>query len=185
MDICQDSPKKIYIKAVCMTTMIDHCHRKLSGPYLSEESKEKKAFGILAGKKKDSGIKVEICFPLKKNARSQSPYTDYFDKIMAEHAVPSETPYDQRGWVADPEEMSNIVIECQRKKITIIGSYHMHRVSWSHDVLRDSPTALDEVLGGKSRMMMFIVSMVNPDQPVVRAFYEGKRKNEFPIAITR
>ncbi len=60
----------------------------------------------------------------------------------------------------------------------------MHRVSWKHDQERDTPTRLDTILGKGSRMFMFIVSMVNPDEPVVRAYFEGNHDLEVPIIRT-
>lgn len=103
------------------------------------------------------------------------------DKIMAEHAIPSKTPFDKRGWVADPEELANSIKVCQANQDTMLGTYHMHRVAWGHDALRDTPTKLDTVLAKDSRLLMFIISMVNPGQPMIRAFYEGDLGKEVPI----
>jgi hypothetical protein len=100
---------------------------------------------------------------------------------MEKYAIPSETPLCKRGWVADPGELQDVLVECQRDNITVVGSYHMHRLAWKHDRDRDTPTQLDDVLGEQSRMIMFIISMVIPDQPVIRAFYEGKLHSEFSI----
>jgi hypothetical protein len=59
----------------------------------------------------------------------------------------------------------------------------MHRVAWPDDPLRDTPTTLDTVLAADSRMLLFIVSMVTPEQPTIRAFYEGNPDREIPIIL--
>ena len=57
----------------------------------------------------------------------------------------------------------------------------MHRVGWAHDVKRDTPTILDAVLARNSEMIMFIISTVDPEKPVMRAFYEGISDKEIPL----
>lgn len=184
MEINNVQDTRLEFPKSCWQTIIDHCNRKLASHYLNGETKECKAFGIVAGKKVGDYVKVERCFPLMNNVRHEEPYKKYLDKMMAEHAVPSETPLAKRGWVADPGELMGIINQCQNDSITMLGAYHMHRVPWEHDRLRETPTTLDTILAEKSRMIMFIVSMVNPNQPVVRAFYEGVLMQELPIAIT-
>jgi len=103
---------------------------------------------------------------------------------MDEHAIPSETPLDKRGWVADPEETRLVLENCREHGSLLLGSYHMHRVAWAHDQVRDTPTILDTVLGKGSRLIMFIISMVDPDQPTIRAFMEGDIRREIPINFT-
>jgi len=46
---------------------------------------------------------------------------------------------------------------------------------------RDTPTTLDAVLARESEMLMFIVSMVKPERPIIRAFYEGIKEQELPV----
>ena len=65
----------------------------------------------------------------------------------------------------------------------LLGAYHMHRVAWQDDPLRDMPTALDTILAADSGMLIFIISMVKVNQPTIRAFYEGKPDLEIPIII--
>lgn len=184
MDINNYQNAHIIFPDSCQQTIFDHCYRKLSGNYLACETNECKAFGIIAGTKVENTIRVERCFPLMKNVRLQEPYKKYLDKVMEEYAIPSETPLSRRGWVADPEELTEVINECQSNYLTMLGSYHMHRVPWEHDRLRETPTTLDAILGEKSRMIMFIVAMVNPEQPVIRAFYEGVLAQELPVYPT-
>jgi len=181
MELNKEIPNIIYLPEVCRSILLEHCRRKLNEIYLPDEPREKKAFGIIAGNKTGKGILVRQCFPLRRNVRSQEPYKDYIDSVMAKHAIPSETPLRKRGWVADPGELQDVLVECHRGNITLVGSYHMHRVAWKDDRDRDTPTQLDGVLGAQSRMIMFIISMVKPELPILRAFYEGKLDNEFSI----
>jgi hypothetical protein len=103
---------------------------------------------------------------------------------MAEHAIPSETPLEKRGWVAEPQEFLKIIRLLQKNNMILLGAYHMHRVAWPDDPLRDTPTDLDTVLAAGSRMLIFIISMVKADQPVMRAFYEGRPDMEIDILIS-
>ena len=165
-------------------TLLDHCRRKLSGRlFLADEEQNCKAYGLLAGESEDELITVKACLPLLKNARSIEPHRSFMDEMMRKHAIKSETPLDKRGWVADPTELAKAVAEFKSQGLSIIGSYHMHRVAWQHDHTRDTPTTLDTVLGLDSRLIMVIVSMVDPEQPTIRAFYEGREDREIPISV--
>ena len=57
----------------------------------------------------------------------------------------------------------------------------MHRVGWEHDRKRDTPTKLDAVLAKDSGLVMFIISMVEPAYPIIRAFYEGVKEMEISV----
>ncbi len=164
--------------------IIDHCLRKLEGNYLENENRNLKAFGLLAGDKNGERIKIAAVYPLMKNVRSVEPHSQFMDRMMEEHAIPSETPLKKRGWVADPEELAMALAKFKSDGHTLVGSYHMHRVSWEHDRTRDTPTALDKILGRDSRLIMFIVSMVNPEKPIIRAYSEGSPEREIPIVLT-
>jgi hypothetical protein len=65
----------------------------------------------------------------------------------------------------------------------MFGAYHIHVVPWPGDPLRDTPTGLDAVLVKGSMMYSFIISMVDPEKPIIRAFYEGEINAETPICI--
>lgn len=161
--------------------LITHCRRKLARDFLPDEPHEPKAFGLVAGVINPELIAIKQVFPLLRNARGQSPYREYMDKIMERHAIPSETSLEKRGWVADPAELLRIRRECQGQGIVLLGTYHMHRLAWEHDRERDTPTGLDTILARGSAMYMFIVSMVAPAQPVMRAYFEGIQTLETPI----
>ena len=164
-------------------SLYDHCRRKLTENYLDQESRERKAFGLIAGCPEGQDLVVAQCLPLMNNARQLEPYREFMDGIMTQHAIPSETPLSKRGWVADPEELLEKTRNIQEADQLLLGTYHMHRVAWPEDPLRDRPTTLDTILGAESNMLMFIISMVKSDEPLIRAFYEGKPDKEIPIVV--
>jgi hypothetical protein len=173
----------IQLTAATRQIIIDHCRRKLTGRYLDGEEQNLKAYGLLAGKKSPGLLTINAAIPLFKNARAVEPHRSFMDKMMRRHAIASVTPLDKRGWVADPEELTRAVTEFKRQGLALIGSYHMHRVAWDHDDGREAPTTLDTVLGRDSRLVMFIVSMVKPDRPIIRGFFEGIADREIPITV--
>ena len=170
-------PVKLYQK------VLEHCKRKLTENYIEGESHERKAFGLVAGRNNGPDFIIERCFPLLKNARQLSPYNKVIDSAMAEYGIPSETPFTKRGWIAEPEELLGNIRLMQQDNLLFLGAYHMHRVAWPDDPLRDTPTTLDTVLAADSKMFIFIISMVKVDQPLLRAFYEGKPDKEVTVII--
>jgi proteasome lid subunit RPN8/RPN11 len=126
-------------------------------------------------------VTVANCFALEHNVRSHSPYKEYMDSVMAEHAIPSVTPLEKRGWVADPSELFARIKQCREHNRVLVGTYHMHRVGWEHDSKRDTPTKLDAILAKESGLVMFIISMVDPAAPIIRAFYEGVKEKEISV----
>lgn len=161
-------------------TLLDHCRQALDA-FKQGETEKGKAFGLLFGRVSDQVIDIADCYALKRNVRSEPPYREYIDRVMTEHAIPSVTPLDKRGWVADPAELFSRIKECRKKGQVLVGTYHMHRVGWEHDSKRDTPTRLDAVLAEESGLIMFIISMVEPAYPIIRAFYEGVKEREIPI----
>jgi len=162
--------------------ILDHCHRALDGLQTGAEGGGK-AFGLVFGTVAGETLSITDCFPLKRNVRSENPYKEHMDRVMDEHAIPSVTPLERRGWVADPAELFARIRECREKNRVLLGTYHMHRVGWEHDPLRDTPTRLDAILAEESGLVMFIISMVDPTRPVIRAFFEGIIEREIPIRI--
>lgn len=163
--------------------IVAHCRRKVAGDFLPGESKVNRAFGILAGVQAGRELHVRIVLPVKKNARNQEPLKSFMDKMMEEHAVPSTTPLSKRGWITDPQEFKECLDRCNKKGLAIFGAYHIHVVPWEGDPLRDIPTRLDTLLVKDSKMFSFIISMVDIENPFMRAFYEGEIAQESPIII--
>ncbi|MBI5787555.1 MAG: hypothetical protein HZA78_01690 [Candidatus Schekmanbacteria bacterium] len=176
--------KQIIFDKAQYDALIAHCRRKFSGQYLPEERPEKKAYGLAGGKK--GGDKLTICkiFPLKKNLRNEDYYDEEMTKTMYAHGIPSKTPFERRGWVADPQEVFAAYQEAEASGLEIVGSYHMHLVPWPGDPIRDTPTEIDTVLAEDSNMYNFIISLVDPDKPSMRAFYESILEKEIPIIYT-
>ncbi len=176
--------KEILLPTDLWQEIKSHCRRKLAGEYLPGETEVKRAYGLLAGKVHDQVALVEKIFIFKKNARMIEPLKTYMDNVMAKYAVASKTPLSQRGWITDPEELRKCYDMCDGKGLLAIGTYHMHIVPWDHDPLRDTPTKLDMVLAKNTNMYCFIVSLVDPSKPIIRAFYEGMKEQEVPIVFT-
>lgn len=160
-----------------------HCHRKLGGKHLAIETQDFKAFGLVGGYSVDNKIQINTTIPLYKNARGNKTHKLFMDEKMKSHAIPSVTPFEERGWVADQEEVDAAVTTMHSANCSLIGTYHMHRIAWEHDPIRDTPTELDLMLGEGSRILMFIISMVNPAKPIIKAFFEGVPHQEIAIKI--
>lgn len=177
-----NKPELVILARDCHEIMLEHCHRKLIGEnYLPAEDRDHKAFGLLGGRVISGRVEVITCHPLLHNARQTEIHKDHMDQMMAAHAIPSETPFTERGWVAASDELTRVLKLCRDLDLLLVGTYHMHRVAWPHDQVRDTPTALDSILGIDSRLLMFIVSMVKPATPILRSFYEGDCNRELTI----
>lgn len=170
-------PKHLYWQAV------DHARRKLTGRYLPGEEEAPKAYGLIGAQLFHYSAEVTHAIPLSKNLRDQEHLKPEMDRVMAEVAVPSETPLERRGWVTDPREVMRAEDEFDRVGSVLLGGYHMHRVAWDHDQRRDTCTEVDATLAEGSGLWMFILSMVDPEWPVLRAYFEGRNQDEAPIRL--
>ncbi len=160
-----------------------HGRRKMAGEFLEGETPVRRAYGMVTGRIDGTSALVYRIVPFKKNARSVEPLKSYMDKMMERYAIPSKTPMEQRGWITDPEELLQCYDFCDQEGLVALGTYHMHTVAWDHDPLRDTPTRLDRVLAANSGLFMFVISFVQPAQPVIRAFYEGDIEQEVPVVF--
>ncbi|MWA08913.1 hypothetical protein [Streptomyces sp. BA2] len=175
---------EIHITEEHHAAIVGHARRKLLGHYEPSETPERKAFGLLGGRSDGHRFRVTALFPLRVNLRGSGHYQDVMDEAVAHYAIPSETPAEQRGWVADPAELLEAENTFDALESVMFGSYHTHRVPWPDDPLRDTCTELDTRLAENSGMWSFIVSMVDPEQPRLRAFYEGRNDREATIRIS-
>ncbi len=82
--------------------VVDHGRRKLAGQWLPDEEQAPKAYGLVGGRIAGPRVVVTHVIPLRNNLRDRSDFKGDVDQLMQEVAVPSETPLDRRGWVADP-----------------------------------------------------------------------------------
>lgn len=180
--------EEIYLPRHLYEQLVGHARRKLDGRYEPGEEQAPKAYGLVGGRLLSGGggtigIEVSHVFPLLRNLRDSERYKPYVDQLMEEVAIRSETPMDRRGWVTDPREVAQIEAELDRCDAVLLGGYHMHRLAWAHDPLRDTCTELDTCLAEGSGMWMLILSMVDPERPVLRAFFEGDNDREVPIRL--
>lgn len=163
--------------------LLQHARRKLRAEYLPGEEAERKAYGLLGGRLSGTRIDVTRVFPLQRNLRYMQRYKGFVDAMMESYAVPSETPFERRGWIADPREVMEAEQECQAHGALVFGTYHMHRVPWDDDPFRDTCTELDSRLAEDSGLWMLILSMVDPERPILRAFFEGRNPHEVATVI--
>jgi hypothetical protein len=175
---------RIVLPADKYESIVSHCRRKRAGDFRDDETAEKKAYGLLGGRIEDDEIQTTHVFNLRQNRRQDEPYRERMNELMAEHAVTSETPMERRGWVADPAEIHRAQQTCYDAGSLLFGNYHMHRVPWSHDPERDTCTELDGEIARGQGQWVFIVSMVDPEDPTIRAFFEADNSREADVMIT-
>lgn len=166
-------------------TLVGHARRKLAGSYVEGEEQAPKAYGLVGGRLVNERAEVSHVVPLLKNQRDELHLKPVVDQIMDELAVRSETPLDRRGWVSDPQETLKAERLFDADGAMLLGGYHMHRVAWDHDPVRDGCTEVDTELAAGSGLWMFILSMVDPDNPILRAYFEGDNSSESPIRLAR
>lgn len=164
-------------------SIVGHVVRKLSGHYVDGESAERKAFGMLAGRRQGATVAVTAVFPLLVNLRHDARYAADMDEIVDAHAIPSQTPNEQRGWIAHPRELLAVNTVCDDHGWLMFGNYHTHRVAWPHDPRRDTCTHLDRVLSTGTGQWVFIVSAVDLHQLSLRVFYEGNNQREATVRV--
>ena len=165
--------------------LVNHARRKLAERYLAGEEPERKAYGLVGGRLVGHAAEVTHVFPLVRNLRYDPQFRLYVDELMAEVAVSSETPLERRGWVADPGEVRDAERQLDAAGSVLLGGYHMHRVPWPDDPCRDTCTQVDTRLAERSGLWVFILSMVDPDNVVLRAFFEGSNDKEAPVRLGR
>ena len=172
------------LKRAKLDIVLSHCTRKTLGLFLENEIQEKKAYGMLLVKKigDSDAWKITDVIPLYKNCRETDGKL-YMDDLMTRFAIPSTTPFEKRGWFVDKGELADILYKCNANNLEIIGSYHMHRVPWEHDSVRDTPTLLDKILAEDTGLLMMIISTVDINNPKARIFYEGNIEKEVQINI--
>ncbi|MCT2590980.1 hypothetical protein LHJ74_13850 [Streptomyces sp. N2-109] len=175
--------REIVLPRPLYSHVIAHAVRKFTDHYLEGETREHKAFGMLAGRPSGAVVEVRAVFPLISNLRHEGAVRRQMDKVVGAHAIPSQTPDGLRGWVADPRELLDIERACDDTDWLLFGNYHTHRVAWEHDALRDTCTELDRVLARDSRQWTFILSAVDLRRPRLRAFFEGDNSREASVRV--
>ena len=174
----------IHLSKTAHDQMLMHAQRKLRGEFYPHETHERKAFGILGGHTARDHVEVIDLITLFKNSRPDPHYRATLDPIIDRLSVPSETPSEKRGWIADSVELLAAQKRWESMGVALVGSYHTHRVPWASDPLRETCTALDRALSLQTGLWIFIVSMVNPVRPVIRAFFEADNNREAEVVVT-
>lgn len=175
--------RHVSLPGVLHGRIVAHGRRKLAGHYLAGEHQEQKAFGLLGACVEGTLATVAEVVPLARNHRHLASVASEFDAIVGRFAVPSETPLSQRGWMADPVEVLEADRRFAERGCLLLGAYHMHRVAWEGDPLRDRCTALDEHLASGSGLWSVVLSMVDPAHPRLRAFFEGSNEREARVIL--
>lgn len=183
MNSALEQIREIHLAPAHHATLLGHARRKLAGEHLRGETAERKAFGLLVGRIEGERAETTSVVPLARNLRHEAPYREQIDALVHALAVPSQTPLERRGWLADPKELIAAQDACDRAGTVIFGSYHMHRVGWPADPRRETCTALDEALARDRGLWMLVLSMVDPERPVLRAFFEGDNDREAPVVL--
>ncbi|HEX2063981.1 MAG TPA: hypothetical protein VHE80_06135 [Acidimicrobiales bacterium] len=173
----------IVFPALLHDAVLQHGRRKLAGRWEPGEEQAPKAYGLVGGRRDGTTVTVTLVVPLRNNLRDRGHFKAAMEGLVQQLAVPSETPLDRRGWVADPREVLAAERRCEATGSVLFGAYHMHRVAWSHDPRRDTCTDLDAALAAGSGLWAFILSMVDPERPVLRAFFEGDNEQEAEIHV--
>jgi len=177
------SIREIDLPAGHYGTLLGHARRKLRGDHLPGETAEQKAFGLLVGRIDGDRIETTQVVALARNLRHEAAYKEHIDALVHALAVPSQTPLERRGWLADPKELLAAQQVCDRAGTIIFGSYHMHRVGWPEDPRRETCTKLDTELARERGLWMLVLSMVDPQRPVLRAFFEGDNDHEARVLL--
>lgn len=174
---------EMHMSRAIYDSVIEHARRKVEARHLPGETPERKAFGLLAGRAAGGRAEITHAIPIPRNVRAQPPYKDDIDELVFELAVPSETPPEGRGWMIHPTDLLEAQRTCDDAGVVVIGSYHTHRVGWDTDPVRDSCTALDRELASGTSLWMFILSVVDLDRPILRAYFEGDNGQEAEIVV--
>jgi hypothetical protein len=175
--------EEIVLPRSLFACVASHVVRKLTGHYIDGETPETKAFGMLAGAPAGDALAVRAVFPLLANMRHDRARRQEMDEVVDAFAIPSQTPNEQRGWIADPRELMAVEQACDDTGWVVFGNYHTHRVAWDHDPLRDTCTGLDRALAAESGQWTFVYSAVDLHRPRLRAFFEGDNAHEAPIRL--
>ena len=178
-----DTIRSLHLSRPSHHTLLEHGLRKHAGRYLDDEPEERKAYGLLGGHVEGDRLLIADVVPLRRNVRTDPVHREAMDTQMRAHAFPSETPFERRGWVADPREVLAADLRFRAARLSLVGTYHMHRVPWPHDPTRDACSEIDRILAAGSGLWVVILSLVDPSRPTLRAFYEGRNEHEVPVRV--
>lgn len=173
---------KISLQDNIKSEIVNHCIRKYNKSYLPDEMQEQQAYGILAGKLNRNIVCVNSIYKCKINYRNNASVMSYINNLIATYAIPSDTPIDQRGWVASPHEVMEALNNFDLLGCDLLGSYHMHHEkSWNGIQSKEYPSTFDEKLAKNSNLIMFVVSIISESKYSIKAFYNGLKEKEIEV----
>jgi len=169
--IIKKSNKKIYMEKFLYDELINICKEKLNKKY--PKNKNPKSFGAIIGKKFQDKILIKEIVPLEHDLRQKEPYKSYMEKMISIYSKPC--PYckpEDRGWVADIEEVKKIEQTSLQRGLEIIAFYHMHRCPLPIDM---SELHMLDAMLANPKYLSAIVDMTK-QIPVIRFFHVKRQK---------
>ena len=120
---------KVYIPNKVYDELIRKCREVLEAKRRGEipADKNPKVFGALIGQKYPDHIEVKDAQIFVRDLRQEEPYKTYMDEMVYKYSRPC--PYcniEDRGWVADPQEVKQIETEASKAGFEVLGYFHMH-----------------------------------------------------------
>lgn len=141
-------------------------HRKLYDRLVSlcVDALPEKAYGIIAGIG-GNGNEVEEIYPLQTNLRPDNEKINGIFQSYGEFYCDKD-----RGFWIDKREQFEVLKRIAEKNLKVIAIYHSHRCRLA------TPSQVDIDLHYDSSALALIVSVVNPEQPEVKAFEIGNNR---------
>lgn len=128
-----------------------------------------KAFGLISG---TDVFHPKTLHPCRTNLRNEPEWKRVFESFGDFYKDPD------LGFVISHPEVKGVMEAIDARRESFIGVFHSHRF------LRAEPTKIDLFLSSDSNLLSYIVSVVDPSNPVVGVFRLNGGKYE-RIAITR
>ena len=117
------------------------------------------------GLKEQKGYKVEEIYPLQTNLRPDNEKINGIFQSYGEFYCDKD-----RGFWIDKREQFEVLKRIAEKNLKVIAIYHSHRCRLA------TPSQVDIDLHYDSSALSLIVSVVNPEQPEVKAFEIGNNR---------
>jgi proteasome lid subunit RPN8/RPN11 len=126
-----------------------------------------KAFGLVSG---TDLYHPKTIFPCKTNLRNEPEWKSLFESFGEFYKNPD------LGFVISHPEVKTIMESIESRGESFIGVFHSHRF------LHAEPSEIDMFLSSDPNLLSYIVSVVNPSNPVVGVFHlNGGSYQNIPI----
>jgi DNA-binding protein len=120
---------KVYVPRKVYDKLVQKCREVLEAKRRGEipADKNPKVFGALIGKKFSDHIEVKDIKIFTQDLRQVEPHKRYMDEMLSKYAQPCpHCVTEDRGWVADPQEVLQAEIEASETGYEVLGYFHMH-----------------------------------------------------------